>query len=123
MNSVRLAPCCCYSAQGWVFLDLTWPPMLTSKNTTGLTGLEFATAMAATRKQKSRAPSSDEPKPSSEGLVSRAGAGRADRGRGPPPEAVLCAPRWGLLVSALALRDAAVTRTFIGPDHEMSAGC
>lgn len=34
------------------FLDLTWPPMLTSKNTTGLTGLEFATAMAPTRKQK-----------------------------------------------------------------------
>lgn len=62
-----------FSGRGWVAASgLTWPPMLTSKNTTGLTGLEFATAMAPTRKQKvgqgsdpevkrSEAPSSGDP--------------------------------------------------------------
>lgn len=66
--------------------DLTWPPMLTSKNTTGLTGLEFATAMAPTRKQKSGVRGYGEPSPFSEGFVSGGGAGKADRSQAPPPE-------------------------------------
>lgn len=62
--------------------------MLTSKNTTGLTGLEFATAMAPTRKQKSGAWDSGEPKALSAGFVRGAGAVDAERDRAPPPEAV-----------------------------------
>lgn len=57
--------------------------MLTSKNTTGLTGLEFATAMPLTRKQKSGARGSGDPmlRLRREVFISGAGAGRA-AGRG-----------------------------------------
>lgn len=70
-------------------MDLTWPPMLTSKNTTGLTGLEFATAMAATRKQKTEAWVPANLIPRFAGL--RAGAGaRRNESQAPPPEVPPC---------------------------------
>lgn len=60
--------------------------MLTSKNTTGLTGLEFATAMPLTRKQKSglRGAGDRMPLLGREAFISGAGAGRAGGGRPRP---------------------------------------
>lgn len=106
------------------FLDLTWPPMLTSKNTTGLTGLEFATAMALTRKQKPGAPGSCEPNPRSAGLDSGAGAGRADqaRGRGPAPWSPALAVE-GSLVFARKLGNVTVARASFGPDRDTTESC
>lgn len=57
-----------------------------------MTGLEFATAMAATRKQKLGAPGSGEPVPRSASLLSGAGAEPTNLGRVPPPEAPPCDP-------------------------------